>query len=94
MFHQFEKAVLMKEYAETKQEEKKERKQSWRVNINNLALALFMLVNMINSQHFYTDVKALKTLLLCYQLLKDIMMLWRFKNNWHQQSCISFAYAH
>ncbi len=28
MFHQFEKAVLMKEYAETKQEEKKERKQS------------------------------------------------------------------
>jgi len=28
MLHQFEKAVLMKEYAEMKQEEKKERKKA------------------------------------------------------------------
>jgi len=28
MLHQFEKAVLTKEYAETKQEEKKERKKA------------------------------------------------------------------
>jgi len=28
MFYQFKKAVLMKEYAETRQEEKKERKKT------------------------------------------------------------------
>ncbi len=55
--------------------------KSWRVDINNLALTLFTLINMINSQHFYTDVKALKTLLLHYQLSKDIIILWRFKND-------------
>ncbi len=79
----------MKEYAETRQEEKrkKERKQSWRIDINNLALALFMLVNMINSQHFYTDAKALKKLWLCYQLQKDNMMLWRFKSWVFKRKC-------
>ncbi len=45
------------------------------IDINNFALALFMLINMINSRYFYTDVKALKKLLLCCQLQKDNMML-------------------
>ncbi len=88
----------MKEYAETRQEEKKERKkerkQSWRIDINNLALTLFAFVNMIDSQNFYTNVRMLKMLLLYYQLLKNIMMLQRLKNDWHQQSCIDFIYAH
>ncbi len=58
-----------------KKKRKKERKQSWRIDINNLALTLFMLVKMINSQHFYTDAKALKMSLLCYQLSKDLRMI-------------------
>jgi len=72
----------MKEYAEMRQEKrKKEEKQSWRVDINNFTLVLFTFVSMINLQNFYTDVKVLKMSLLHYQLLKDIMMLWRFKND-------------
>ncbi len=51
-----------------RKERKKERKQSWRIDINNFALALFMLVNMINSQHLYTDAKMLKKSWLHYQL--------------------------
>jgi len=41
----------MKEYVEMKQEEKKRRKESKdeEIDINNLALALFMLISMINS---------------------------------------------
>ncbi len=43
---------------------KKKRKESKdeEIDINNLTLALFMLINMINSQHFYISVKALKKL--------------------------------
>ncbi len=43
---------------------KKRRKESKdeEIDINNLTLALFMLINMINSQHFYISVKALKKL--------------------------------
>jgi len=41
---------------------KKRRKESKdeEIDINNLALALFTLIDMINSQHFYINVKALK----------------------------------
>ncbi len=54
----------MKKYVETRQEEKKRRKESKdeEIDINSLALALFMLINMINSQHFYMSVKALRKL--------------------------------
>ncbi len=70
-----------------RKERKKERKQSWRVDINNLALALFMLVNMISSWHFYTDVKALKKSWLHYQLQKDNTMLWRFRDRVFKKKC-------
>jgi hypothetical protein len=67
----------MKEYAEMKQEEKKRRKRSKdkEIDINNLALTLFMLINIINLRRFYTDVKALKKSLLCCQLQEDNAML-------------------
>jgi len=41
---------------------KKRRKESKdeEIDINNLALALFTLIDMINSQYFYINVKALK----------------------------------
>ncbi len=71
----------------SKKKRKKERKQSWRIDINNLALALFMLVSMINSRHFYTDAKALKKTWLHYQLQEDNMMLWRFKSRVFKKKC-------
>jgi len=69
--------MLIKEYAEMRQEEKKRRKESKdkEIDINNLALALFMLINMINSQHCYSDAKVLKKLLLHYQLQENNTML-------------------
>ncbi len=49
---------------------KKRRKESKNeeIDINNLALALFILINMINLQHFYISIKVLKKSWLCYQL--------------------------
>ncbi len=70
-----------------RKERKKERKQSWRVDINNLTLALFMLISMINSRHFYTNAKALKKSWLCYQLQEDNTMLWRLKDRVFKKKC-------
>ena len=70
-----------------KKKRKKERKQSWRININNLALTLFMLISMINSRHFYTDARMLKKSWLCYQLQEDNMMLWRLKDQVFKRKC-------
>ncbi len=44
-----------------KKKRKKERKQSWRVDINNLALTLFMLVSMINHDIFIQMLKRWKS---------------------------------
>jgi len=43
-----------------KKKKKRNESKDEEIDINNLALALFMLVSMINSQHFYMSVKMLK----------------------------------
>ncbi len=70
-----------------KKKRKRERKQSWRVDINNLALALFMLISTVSSRHFYTDAKALKKSWLRYQLQKDNTMLWRLRDRVFKKEC-------
>ncbi len=68
---------------------KKRRKESKdeEIDINNLALALFMLVSTINSQHFYTSAKMLKKSWLCYQLQEDNTMLWRLEDRVFEKKC-------
>ncbi len=68
---------------------KKRRKESKdeEIDINNLALALFTLIDMINSQHFYINVKVLKKSWLRYQLQEDNTMLWRLKDQVFEKKC-------
>ncbi len=69
----------MLKWNKKKKKTRKENKDK-EIDINNLALALFMLINMINSQHFYMNVKVLKKSWLHYQLQEDNTMLWRLKS--------------
>ena len=88
MSHQIWKSSIHKRicWNETRKKKKKKSKNE-EININNLALALFMLINMINLQHFYISAKVLKKSWLCYQLQENNTMLWRFKNWVFEKKC-------